>query len=154
MDREEKPQATPDGAAAHRTETAAGPWVLLVDDNTAARALAGTALRRMGCRMLLAGNGEKALQILESGAPPVDVVVTDLDMPGMDGLELLRRIKQSGKHKHVPVIFWSGHVDPEAQERAASCGCSLFLPKPIDLDILFEQLTYVLPNPPELFAKK
>ena len=127
-------------------KTELGPAVLLVDDNPASRTLAGATLRRFGCRIVMAGDGEKALEILDSGTPPVDVVVTDLDMPRVGGLELLRRIRESGKHKDVPVIFWSGNDDPEMLNKAAEWGCTLYLPKPIELEVLFEQLTCVLPR--------
>lgn len=121
-----------------------GPSVLFVDDNHAVVSLTAVALRSMGCRTLLARDGEKALQILDSRSSSIDVVVTDIDMPRMNGLELLRRIKQSGKHRDVPVIFWSGHLDTETLEGAAEYGCALYLSKPIEPEALFEQLTSLL----------
>jgi CheY-like chemotaxis protein len=119
------------------------PVVLLVDDNHAAGTLTAATLQRLGCRIFLAGDGEKALRILESQSS-VDIVVTDIDMPRVDGLELLLRIKQSIKHKDLPVILCSGHADAETIKRAAENGCVLYIPKPVEPDLLFEQITTVL----------
>ena len=121
----------------------AGPVVLLVDDNHAAVTLTAATLRRLGCRTFLAGDGEKALQILES-QPSIDVVVTDVDMPQVDGLELLRRIKQSAEHKDLPVLLCSGRADPETMKRAAENGCALYLVKPIEPEFVFEQISTIL----------
>jgi CheY-like chemotaxis protein len=124
-------------------EVTSGCVVLLVDDNHAAVTLTAATLRRLGCRTLLAANGEKALQILENQSS-VDVVVTDVDMPRLNGIELLRRIKKSGKHKDLPVILFSGRADPDTVKAAAEHGCVLYLSKPVEPDVLFEHLTTLL----------
>lgn len=120
-----------------------GIVVLLVDDDRAALAVTAATLWRLGVRTFLAGDGGKALQILESRSS-VDVVVTDVAMPQMDGLELLRRIKQSATHKDLPVILCSGNADPETMKKAAEHGCALYLLKPIEPEFLFEEITTIL----------
>jgi len=65
-------------------------------------------------------------------------------MPQVDGLELLRRIKQSAKHKDLPVILCSGHADPETMKRAAENGCALYLLKPVEPEFLLEQISTVV----------
>ena len=119
------------------------PAVLLVDDNHAAVTLTAATLQRLGCRTFLAGDGEKALRILE-GQSSIDVVVTDVDMPQVNGLELLRRIKRSAKYKDLPVILCSGRADPETMKRAIENGCALYLLKPVEPDFLFDQISIVL----------
>jgi CheY-like chemotaxis protein len=121
----------------------AGLVVLLVDDDRAALAVTAATLRRLGVRTFLAGNGAKALQILENQLS-VDVVVTDVAMPQVDGLELLRRIKRSAKHKDLPVILCSGYADSETMKKAAEDGCALYLLKPVEPDVLFEEISTVL----------
>jgi len=123
--------------------TKTGLVVLLVDDNHAAITLTAATLRRLGCRTFLAGNGDKALETLEH-QPSVDVVITDIDMPCMNGLELLCRIKHSARHSIIPVILCSGHEDPETIQRAADEGCALYLVKPVEPDFLFEQIGTVV----------
>jgi two-component system chemotaxis response regulator CheY len=120
-----------------------GLVVLLVDDDRAALTVTAATLRRLGVRTFLAADGEKALQILESRSF-IDVVVTDVAMPQVDGLELLRRIKQSATHKHLPVILCSGHADPETMKKAAEHGCALYLLKPVEPDFLFEEISTIL----------
>ena len=119
--------------------TKAGLVVLLVDDDHAAVTLTAVTLSRLGCRTFLAPNGDKALEMLEH-QPSVDVVVTDIDMPRMNGLELLWRIKHSARHRVIPVILYSGHDDSETMQRAVDEGCALYLVKPVEPDFLFEQI--------------
>lgn len=123
--------------------TKAGFVVLLVDDDHAAITLTAVTLRRLGCRTFLAGNGDKALETLEH-QPSVNVIITDIDMPLMNGLELLCRIKDSARHKLIPVILYSGHDDPETIQKAADEGCALYLVKPVEPDFLFEQIGTVV----------
>ena len=119
------------------------PRVLLVDDDRVVRALLAISLEDLGCRILTAGNGEEALQVLHA-EPSVDVVVAEIDMPLVDGLELLRRIKQSARHKDLPVILCSVRADPETMKRAVENGCVLYLLKPIEPEFLFEQISTIL----------
>jgi CheY-like chemotaxis protein len=122
-----------------------GLVVLLVDDNHAAVTLTAATVRRLGCRTFLAGDGEKALRILESQSS-IDVVVTDVDMPQVDGLELLRRIKQSARLKDLTVILCSGHADPETMKRAAENGCALCLLKKMKMKTNAELIHYAIKN--------
>jgi two-component system, chemotaxis family, chemotaxis protein CheY len=117
--------------------------VLLVDDNSLALAFMATSLKELGCSVLSAGNGQEALAILHSG-PSVDLVVTDLQMPVMDGLELLRRIRASETLKHLPVILCSGDMEEAMMNRAAEYGCACYLIKPVFPDVLFEQIVTAL----------
>ena len=123
--------------------TKAGLVILLVDDDHAAITLTAVTLRRLGCRTFLAGNGDKALETLEQ-QPSVDVIITDVDMPLMNGLELLCRIKDSARYKLIPVILCSGHDDSETMQRAADEGCALYLVKPVEPEFLLEQIGTVV----------
>ena len=123
--------------------TKSGLVVLLVDDDLAAVTLTAVTLRRLGCRTFLAGNGDKALETLEQ-QPSVDVIITDVDMPLMNGLELLCRIKDSARYKLIPVILCSGHDDSETMQRAADEGCALYLVKPVEPEFLLEQIGTVM----------
>ena len=120
-----------------------GPAVLLVDDDRAALTVMAATLRRLGVKTFLAGDGEKALRILESRSS-IDVVVTDVAMPRVDGLALLRQIKQSATHKDLPVILCSGHADPETMKKAAEDGCALYLLKPVEPDFLLDEISIIL----------
>jgi two-component system, chemotaxis family, chemotaxis protein CheY len=123
--------------------TNTSPVVLLVDDNSVALALMTVSLKELGCRVLSAGNGQEALAILHSG-PSLDVVVTDLDMPVMGGLELLRTIRASETLCHLPVILCSGDMDVTLMHQAEEDGCTHYLIKPVFPDVLFEQILTLL----------
>ena len=129
---------------ADRGQTA--PCVLLVDDNALALALMTASLVDLGCTVLSARNGQEALTVLRSELP-VDLVVTDLGMPVMDGLELLSQIRATEMLKHLPVILCSGDVDEAMMKSAAGYGCSHYFVKPVLPDVLFSQILTVLSHP-------
>ncbi len=98
------------------------PNILLVDDEH--RFLAQLAIHLRDCSnnfcILTAENGQKALKVLESA--PVNLVVTDLKMPVMDGFELLLHMKE--KYPNVPVIVMSAFLYPEVETRLRELGAS------------------------------
>jgi len=122
------------------------PCALLVDDNSSALALMAISLKELGCKVLSARNGQEALNVLRA-EPSVDLVVTDLGMPVMDGLELLSQIRATETLKDLPVILCSGDVDEAIMKRAAGYGCSRYLVKPVFPDVLFNQILAVLSHP-------
>jgi two-component system, NarL family, sensor histidine kinase EvgS len=122
------------------------PCVLLVDDNRLALVLMARNLKELGCSVLSAGNGQEALEILHA-EPSVDLVVTDLGMPVMDGLELLRQIRESERLKDLPVILCSGDVDEAMMKKATAYGCVRYLVKPVHPEFLLEQIQTILSHP-------
>ncbi len=102
--------------------------VLLVDDEEAyVKTLAERMeMRDVGSRVAL--SGEEALQILEDEPP--DVMVLDLRMPGIDGMEVLERVKQ--KHPHIEVIILTGHGSDREEKEARRLGAFEYLQKPAD----------------------
>lgn len=105
---------------------AAGERVLLVDDETEAAGCAADYLRRRGYRVATAADGIEALALF--AAEPADVVVSDLRMPGVDGLDLVRRLRQ--RVPGLPVVLMTGKL--EAMEGGAAPGC-VVVPKPLSL---------------------
>lgn len=85
--------------------------VLVVDDESLLTTMADAILSDFGYQVLTANNGQKALQILEQKGSKVQLVITDLVMPGMGGRELMERIRQQGLH--MPILAMSGYVLPE-----------------------------------------
>jgi len=89
--------------------------------------------------MHFAGSGETALAQLTDGiAPTLIVILSDINMPGMDGLTLLGEIKQ--RFPGLPVMMVTAYGDNERRRRASELGASEFLTKPVDFDRLKEQL--------------
>jgi DNA-binding NtrC family response regulator len=106
--------------------------ILIVDDEPSIRKVLGAHLRRDGYDVTAAASGVEAIEILqEEGA---DLVITDLRMPGMDGLELLRWVKQS--YPGLPVIMLTAHGTVDSAVEALKRGAQDFLTKPFDQDEL------------------
>lgn len=107
--------------------------VLLVDDDDLVQQATGLLLERLGHLTTLVDRGEDAIKVLETGQS-VDLVILDLNMPGMDGIETLRRIR--ALRENLPVILSTGRMDQSAYEAAHSVLYVKLLPKPFTLDAL------------------
>jgi C4-dicarboxylate-specific signal transduction histidine kinase len=106
--------------------------ILLVDDEADIREVLSISLSDMGYKAFSAENGQEALEIFEQTHPPI--VLTDIKMPGMDGLDLLNRIKQIDPDTEVIMI--TGHGDINLAVRSFQYDASDFITKPIGVDAL------------------
>jgi len=116
--------------------------VLIVDDEPDVAELFRQHFRREvrhGLYVLhFAGSGEEALDKLTAGIkPPLIVILSDINMPGMDGLALLHEIK--ARRSDLPVIMVTAYGDDERRRRATEYGAAEFLTKPVDFDFLKAQ---------------
>ena len=102
---------------------------LVVDDEPAILRLVAVVLRDLGCDTLMAEDAESALRIMESDHP--DVVISDIKLPGMDGVELARRIK-SNAGSRTPVLLMSAFAEPRDHQGDG------FLAKPFDIEGLID----------------
>ena len=98
--------------------------ILVVDDDRLIRELLGDALRDQGFEVALAASGEAAVCELSRGAA-FDLLLTDLSMRGMDGLELLERIKR--EHTQTDVVILTGHASVDSALRALRLGAADYL---------------------------
>lgn len=110
------------------------PLALVVDDSIALRKSATRFLERMGYRVVQAVNGQDALDVLSEHSPAV--IVTDLEMPRMDGFELTRTIRAGHHCSDVPIIMVTSRSTPAMEAEAIGCGVSCFLPKPFNPELL------------------
>jgi CheY-like chemotaxis protein len=119
------------------------PKILVVDDAADIRDVARTALERLGgWEVVTAASGPEALALVGSG--PLDAVVLDLSMPGMDGLETLRRLRADGDPAVPPVVLLTaGRVAPETAE-LSRLGVVGLVPKPFDPLLLSDQIATLL----------
>jgi adenylate cyclase len=108
--------------------------VLVVDDDALNRRLLTATLARDGFRTTWATDGAEALTAIREDPP--DVILLDIEMPGIDGFEVLERIKGDEAVRHLPVIMISGLEDTESVVRCLEIGADDFLPKPFDAAIL------------------
>jgi CheY-like chemotaxis protein len=117
--------------------------ILIVDDEPDVAELFRQRFRRevrQGLYVLhFAGSGEEALERLDTGIrPELIVILSDINMPGMDGLTLLREIKT--RWADLPVMMVTAYGDDERRRRADQYGALEFITKPVDFDLLKEQL--------------
>jgi CheY-like chemotaxis protein len=117
--------------------------ILVVDDEPDVPDLFRQRFRRearQGTYVLhFAASGEEALdQLAGEIKPELIVILSDINMPGMDGLELLREVKQ--RRPGLPVMMVTAYGDDERRRRAAEYGAAEFITKPVDFDVLKSQL--------------
>lgn len=118
--------------------------VLVVDDSPDSLGFVTEALKKTGIAVLVATSGEAALSICERVTP--DTILMDAVMPGLDGFETCRKLKENQGLQHVPVIFMTGLSETEHIVKALDCGGVDFLTKPIDVDELKARIKVHLRN--------
>ena len=107
------------------------PAVLIVEDSENSASLLEIAFLQIpGLSVLLASSALEALRILRRPGPAVRVIVTDLNMPRMDGFEMIRKIREDRALSSTPIIVVSADTDPATPGRIAQLGVSAFFPKP------------------------
>ncbi|NWG46740.1 MAG: response regulator [Alphaproteobacteria bacterium] len=116
--------------------------ILLVEDEDAVRTFAARALESRGYRVLSAEGGEAALALLEEAGGPVDLVISDVMMPGMDGPSLVAALRE--RHPEVRVVFISGYAEGAFRDQLVERGDFEFLPKPFTLKQLAAKVKDVL----------
>ncbi|MBF0205021.1 MAG: response regulator [Desulfamplus sp.] len=110
--------------------------ILLVDDEDSYREILSKRLARRGIHVLQAEGGEKALQILEKH--PVDIIILDVKMQGMDGIECLRHIKE--RYEGSEVIMLTGHAEIHGGVEGIKSGAFDYLTKPVELEHLIRKI--------------
>ena len=113
------------------TSASATGKLLLVDDSADSRDLLGELLLALGYTVQTAGRGEEALARVAEEA--FDLIILDLMMPGMDGYEVLSRLKQDAGTRHVPVLVVSGYTELDSVVRCVQMGAEDYLNKPFDV---------------------
>lgn len=117
--------------------------ILIVDDSAAMRFSMREVLTRHGCTVLEAEDGMAALEIL-AREPNVGLVVTDLYMPRLDGLGLLRSLRCDHKYAALPVIIQTTEAQTSAATKARQSGATAWLIKPVDGLALMRAVDYLL----------
>lgn len=103
--------------------------ILVVDDEAGARTLIGIMLERGGFAVLKAANAFEALATLDENTP--DLIILDVMMPEMDGIELCQLIRQRDTTRRTPVLILSARGDAQSIIRGIEAGANDYLPKPI-----------------------
>lgn len=115
-----------------------GALVLIVEDNEKNMKLARDLLQHHGFRTLEAPDAESGLQFASALHP--DLVLMDIELPGMDGIEALRRLREDPATASIPVVAVTASVMPTDRERVTSAGFDGWIAKPIDIRAFPEQV--------------
>jgi two-component system cell cycle response regulator DivK len=112
--------------------------VLVVDDNQDNRELVIKVLKSKGYLIMEAADGEIALQKLTKERP--DLILMDISLPKIDGYEVTRRLKAQESFKDIPIIALTAHAMKGDREKAIEAGCDGYIPKPINVRELPDQI--------------
>ena len=120
----------------------AGETILVVDDEPVNLRLAAAVLRNEGYRVHLASSAEQALTTLDTMLP--QLMLVDIQLPGIDGLELTRRVRAEPRTKDLLVVALTASTSGQDEDRAYQAGCDGFITKPIDTRALGQRLRAII----------
>jgi CheY-like chemotaxis protein len=109
--------------------SSAGPRLLIAEDDPNSRWVLCALVKRMGFDCRAVGNGREVLDLVPQFRPRV--ILMDLMMPVLDGLEATRRLKSDEATRSIPIVVLTGNVTPGNEAAAREAGCDAFVPKPI-----------------------
>ena len=118
--------------------------VLAIEDNKVNMLLVSRVVEAEGYDLLRAEDGPEALEVLKETSP--DLILLDVNIPGINGLDLARKIKDDAKLSTVPVVATTANVLVGDKERCLEAGCDEYLPKPLDIRRLREVMHHYLDN--------
>jgi len=120
--------------------------ILVVEDNIVNQQVIGGILRHAGHNVQVADNGEKALDILSDDLENIDMLILDMNMPKMSGIEVVKSLRFMDTSASLPVIMLTADATPEAKEASLQAGANAFLTKPIDARGLLEKIASLSGN--------
>jgi len=120
--------------------------VLIVDDNDTNLYLIWFILQKAGYEVIEARDGLEGVKLALEEKP--DLVIMDIQLPGMDGLEATRRIRASGATGKVPIIALTAHVMAGDREETLAAGCNGYIAKPIDVKTFIREIERYLVETP------
>ena len=112
--------------------------ILIVDDCKTTRRLINYLMQGCDFNITHAENGLDALEKLARNE--IDLVMTDMNMPQMDGIELIKSMKEDSAYREIPIIMLTTESDDEERERGLKTGASSYLTKPVSKEVLIEEL--------------
>ena len=117
--------------------------ILTVDDSRTIREMVAFTLRKAGYEVLEAEDGQKAIGVLQKTS--ADAIITDLNMPVMDGVTLIRALRADPKHRSTPILMLTTESDAGKKAEGKTAGATGWLVKPFDPEKLIDVIKRVLP---------
>lgn len=121
--------------------------LLVVEDNETIRGALAILLEESGYRVMQAGLGEEAFRITTEHLP--DLILMDLGLPDVGGLEIIRRLRSREATREIPIVALTGRALDSDIEACRAAGCSAYLVKPVDTTRLLEEISGFLRKPGE-----
>ncbi len=116
--------------------------ILIVDDSSSVRTVARLALREKGYDVVEAGNGQEALTVLEGDR--CHLVISDVNMPVMDGISLLKQIKAHPNYKFTPVIMLTTESGEDKKQEGRAAGAKAWIIKPFQPQVLVDAVSKLI----------
>jgi two-component system cell cycle response regulator DivK len=116
--------------------------ILYIEDDFQNRVLVRRVLEASGFSVIEAESGAVGIQLAQERTP--DLILMDINLPGMDGYEVTARLKKLEALAHIPIIAMTANVMKGDREKTQDAGCDGYIPKPIDVDRLPEQINQFL----------
>jgi len=117
--------------------------ILVVDDSSSVRTVARMALRERGYDVVEASNGQEGLKALD--ADRIHLVISDVNMPTMDGISFLKEIKRHPNYKFTPVIMLTTEAGEDKKQEGRAAGAKAWITKPFQPQLLVDAVTKLMP---------
>jgi CheY-like chemotaxis protein len=117
--------------------------ILIVEENEVDASIIDLMMQKYNFETIRVSSDKKALEYLESNSD-IRLVITDISLPEIDGLDLLVKIKDDPKLGKIPIIVYTSTNDPITMKSAATIGCTEYIVKPIDTDELIKKVQQAL----------
>lgn len=121
--------------------------ILVVEDNDMNMQLVEYLLEEGGYGIVKATSGEEAIAVTrDTSSPPLDLILMDIHLPGMDGLSVVREMKTNERTKRVPILALTAHAMRGDKDRFLEAGCDGYISKPIDVKTFLSSIEQYLPK--------
>ena len=127
------------------SEKAMSKRILTIDDSKTMRDMLMLTLVEAGFDVVQAVDGQDGLDVLEKETAPIDVIITDINMPRMDGYEVIRNLRRDPAHKSTPILVLTTESDGDKKNMARDAGATGWMVKPFDPDRLVATVRKVAP---------
>lgn len=118
--------------------------ILVVDDSPTIVKFVSFSLKNRGFDVLTASDGMDAIEKLSNHPAPIDLIITDLNMPNVDGYEFISTLRRNSRYQEIPIIILSSENDEADKKRGLDSGASSYLVKPFKSSILLHEVSKYL----------
>ena len=140
----EYPDETEGTKTREREKTANSKLILIVEDDRLSMTLLSDFLNAHGYRVLKTSEGSEAINLARDERP--DLILMDIRLPGINGFDVTRLLKQDDQTKAIPVIAVTAFATPEDETKALKSGCAAHITKPVNVDELLRTVESFLPS--------